>query len=446
MHIVIIGNGIAGISTARHIRKLSDHKITVISAESKYFWSRPALMYAYMGHMKFEHTQPYEPWFWKKNKIELLQKRVDRIDPKEKILHFSDGEDITYDKLVLATGSNPNKFGWPGQDLQRVQGMVSKQDLESMEALSPEIQHAVIIGGGLIGIEMAEMFHSRHIPVTMLVREKSFWDNALPPEESAMVTREIIRTNGIDLRLQTELKEIIGDEEGKAIGVVCKDGEEIRCEFVGLTAGVHPNLSLAKEAEIETARGYLVNEYLETSVTDIYACGDCAELRSPAEDRRGVEAVWYTGKIQGPILAKTLCGEPTVYQQQTWFNSAKFLDIEYQVYGTVFNHIREHESHLYWEHQDGRKSIRLVYHKEEGHILGFNLMGIRYRQDVCHKWIAGKAHIEEVLEHLGAANFDPEFFAQYENELVELYNQQTRKSLRLTMKRGLKNAQKVLRS
>lgn len=444
MHIVIIGNGIAGISTARHIRKNSEHEITVISGETDFFWSRPALMYVYMGHMKFEHTQPYENWFWKKNRIQLRKGYVTQIDPVQKTLYFAEGESMRYDKLVLATGSTANKFGWPGQDLKRVQGMVSKQDLDQMEALSPEIKHAVIIGGGLIGIEMAEMFHSRHIPVTFLVRESSFWNNALPPEESAMINREIERTPGIDLRLETELKEIQGDDRGRAVGVITHTGEHIPCQFVGLTAGVHPNIDLAAGTAIETNRGFLVDEYLQTSVADIYACGDCAELRHPGPDRRGIEAVWYTGKLQGPVLAKTLCGTPTPYRQQTWFNSAKFLDIEYQVYGTVINHVREHEAHIYWEHPSGRKSIRLIYHRETQALLGINLMGIRYRQSVCTHWIESGTAIEEVLVNLGAANFDPEFFAQHEQAVLDMYQAQTGRQLRLKRRRGLRQAKAVL--
>ena len=89
-HIVIIGNGISGVTAARHIRKLSDKKITIVSAETDYFFSRTALMYVYMGHMKFEHTQPYENWFWKKNRIELKKGYVKNIDPNNKVLHFTD--------------------------------------------------------------------------------------------------------------------------------------------------------------------------------------------------------------------------------------------------------------------------------------------------------------------------------------------------------------------
>ncbi|TAE48712.1 MAG: NAD(P)/FAD-dependent oxidoreductase, partial [Bacteroidetes bacterium] len=410
MHIVIIGNGIAGISVARHVRKLSKHEITVISSESAYFWSRTALMYVYMGHMKFEHTQPYETHFWSKNRIQLMQKQVERIDPVGKALYFSDGSVLAYDKLVLATGSRANRYGWPGQDLKGVQGMVSKQDLEALQAHTPRIKQGVIVGGGLIGIELAEMLHSRHIPVTYLVREKSFWANVLPPEESALINAEIRGQQGIDLRLQTELKEILGDEQGYVRAVVTTAGEEIPCQFVGITVGVSPNIDLAKEAGIETGRGFLVNEYLQTNVPDIYATGDCAELRQPIAGRRAIEAVWYTGKLMGPVLAKTLCGNATPFKQSTWFNSAKFIDMEYQVYGQVGNTVREGEKHLYWQHPKEHKAIRLVYEESTGRILGFNVMGIRYREAVCRHWIEKGTHIEEVLENLSSANFDPEFY------------------------------------
>jgi len=131
-HIVIIGNGISGVTAARHIRKLSNKKITVISAESDYFFSRTALMYVYMGHMKFKHTQPYENWFWEKNNICLKKGYVNKVNSSTATIYFENGDFINYDKLIIATGSKPNKFGWPGQDLKGVQGFYSKQDLENI--------------------------------------------------------------------------------------------------------------------------------------------------------------------------------------------------------------------------------------------------------------------------------------------------------------------------
>ena len=136
-HIAIIGNGISGITAARHIRKLSNKRITVISSETDYFFSRTALMYVYMGHMKFKHTQPYEDWFWKKNEITLKKGYVEQVDSAKKTLLFSDGENLKFDKLILATGSKPNKFGWPGQDLKGVVSLYHKQDLEAVETYAP---------------------------------------------------------------------------------------------------------------------------------------------------------------------------------------------------------------------------------------------------------------------------------------------------------------------
>ncbi|MGB4960459.1 MAG: FAD-dependent oxidoreductase [Saprospiraceae bacterium] len=444
MHIIIIGNGIAGSTAARHIRKLSDHKITMISSETQYPFSRTALMYIYMGHMKFEHTKLYEDWFWQKNRIDIVNGHVNHIDTDQNSIQLSDGTVMQFDKLIIATGSKSNKFGWPGQDLHGVQGLYHLQDLESMEAISQHgIDRAIIVGGGLIGIEMAEMLHSRHIPVTMLVREDSFWNVVLPPEESQMINRHIL-ANGIDLRLEEELLEIKG-KDGKASAVVCKNtGEEIHCEFVGLTVGVSPNIGFVKSSDIQTNRGVLVNSTLQTSVPNIFAIGDCAELSSPNDGRRNIEAVWYTGRMMGETVAKTICGKETKYDPGVWFNSAKFFDIEYQVYGDMPAKLPDEIESLYWQHPLENKAIRINFDTQTKAVTGFNLMGVRYRHAVCEKWISDQLHIESVLQNLSLANFDPEFFEQYEGELLKMYQQKTGKSLKSISKRKLSLVEKFL--
>jgi NADPH-dependent 2,4-dienoyl-CoA reductase/sulfur reductase-like enzyme len=444
--IVIIGNGVAGTNAARYIRKLSDNEIVMISDETLKPFSRTALMYVYMGHVRQQDTELYEDWFWEKNRIQRVQARVTNIDTDTKTLSLNNGESIAYDKLIIATGSKSNKFGWKGQDLKGVSGLYHLQDLENIEAHSKGLKRAVIVGGGLIGIELAEMFHSRNISVTFLVREKSFWDNILPKEESTMINRHILEHH-IDLRLESELDEIIGDENGVVKAVRTKTGEIIECGYVGLTVGVSPDLSLVLSKGEETAflnhnRGYLVDEYLTTSNPDVYAIGDCVELRSPQAGRRPIEAIWYTGRMMGQTVAHTICGKPTKYVPRLWFNSAKFLDIEYQVYGEVLAKNPEGVQSLYWEHPNGKKAIRITYSSLLGRsggasIKGFNLMGIRYRHEVCEKWILEGASIEEVLQNLSLANFDPEFFDEYEKELINQYNQLTNSGLVLKSKRNL---------
>ncbi len=436
-HIVIIGNGISGVTAARHIRKNSDKKITLVSAETKYFFSRTALMYVYMGHMKFEHTQPYEDWFWKKNTIDLKEGLVSNINVKGKILEFEDGTSLSYDKLIIATGSKPNKFGWPGQDLEGVMGMYHKQDLEKLEKFAPNnkvCRNAVIVGGGLIGIELAEMLRSRDIPVTFLVRENSFWNGVLPEGESEMINRHI-KEHHIDLRLGVNLKEIKSDESGQAKSVIIAEtGEEILCDVVGLTAGVSPNIDFIKDSSIETGRGVKVNRFLETNIPDIYAIGDCAEQHEAIGQRRPIEAVWYTGRMMGETVAQTICGNKIEYKPGHWFNSAKFLDIEYQTYGWVWAQVKENEARFYWEHKDGKKCININFDKNTHEFLGINNFGIRMRHEFFDKILTEKQSVEHVLEHLADANFDPEFYKKHEAEIVAKFNQENGTNIQLKKK------------
>ncbi len=412
-HIVIIGNGVAGITCARNIRKKSHSKITVISSETDHHFSRTALMYIYMGHMRYHDTKPYEDLFWKKNRISLLNRFVSRVESDKKILHFLNGEVIKYDILVLALGSISNKFGWPGQDLKGVQSLYSYQDLELMEENTKDVKHAVVVGGGLIGVEMVEMLKSRNISVSFLVREKNFWDIVLPTEEAKLIEKHILEHH-VDLRLNTELKEIISDKSGRVESVITSNGDKINCQFVGLTVGVSPNISLVKGTEIATDRGILIDEYFETNIKDVYAIGDCAQFKVSISGRRPIEQVWYTGRMHGETLAHSIATcEKTVYIPGHWFNSAKFFDIEYQTYGNVPAKLSNDMDSFYWEHDTKRICLRLVYHKDTKVFLGLNVFGIRVRHQVIDKWLNEKRSVNYIIENLQEANFDPEFFIKH---------------------------------
>ncbi|MDZ7741645.1 MAG: FAD-dependent oxidoreductase [Bacteroidota bacterium] len=425
-HVLIIGNGIGGITAARHIRKHSGFRISVISDETAHFFSRTALMYIYMGHMKFEHTKPYEDWFWKKNRIELIKGRVEQLDVKNKMLRLSDQKEIRYDILILAIGSRPNMFGWPGQDLHGVSGFYSYQDLERVEQFTKNISKGVIVGGGLIGVELAEMLHSRNIPVSMLVREERYWGNVLPEEEARMIEKEI-RANKIDLRLQTELLEILPDEDGRVKAVKTSTGEIIPCGFVGIATGVHPNIDFLKGSGIETDKGILVDEYLCTNIPDVYAAGDCAQFRHAPPGRKNIEQVWYTGRMQAETLAQTICGNPLKYLPGPWFNSAKFFDVEYQTYGWVHSELRENEEALYWEAGQANKCLKIVFDRKSHEIKGINVFGIRLRHEVCEKWIKSKTRIQEVISSLHIAHFDPEFHKKHYRDIRKEFAKQLNK-------------------
>ncbi|MCA9295465.1 MAG: NAD(P)/FAD-dependent oxidoreductase [Phycisphaerales bacterium] len=423
-HVVIIGNGVAGITAARALRvREPAWAITVISGESAYHYSRPALMYVFMGHMRYQDCKPYEDDLWERENITLVRDWVVAIDAERSTLALHHGAPIAYDKLLIATGSKSNRFGWPGQDLPGVQGLYDLMDLKALYEASETARHATIVGGGLIGIELAEMLHSRNIHVTLLVREKSYWSNILPPGESALVN-EHIREHGMDLRLETELEEILPGRDGRVARVRTKDGTEIDTQIVGLTAGVSPNIDLVRDTAIRTNRGVLVDWSLRTNIENIYAAGDCAEIVREGEERNLLQQVWYTGKMQGETVARAMAGEDVSYDPGIWYNSAKFLDLEYQTYGQVPARAVDGQTQLWWQHRNGKRGVRLVYDTKTKHFLGLNTIGIRYRHRVCESWLREQRDIEFVIANLGTANFDTEFFARDEREMAVSFREQ----------------------
>ncbi|HRI27094.1 MAG TPA: FAD/NAD(P)-binding oxidoreductase [Chitinophagales bacterium] len=409
MHFVIIGNGVAGITAALYLRKLnSECRITVISAESPYFFSRTALMYVYMGHLTFNQTKPYEDHFWQKNRIGLLNDRVTSVNFEQKTLHLQSGNTIGYHKLLLATGSTPNKLQAPGSELAGVQNLYSLHDLELLNQNSRGIHQAVVVGGGLTGAEVAEMLLSRGISVTFLVRENSYMRSVLPPEESGMVANHI-KAHGVQLKLATQLQAILPNEQDRVKAVTTHNGEVISAQLVVVTTGVSPNIAFLKNTGLATDKGILVNQHLQTNIPDVFAAGDCAQFLQPLPDRQAIEQTWYTAQMQGKTAAFNLLGHTKPYLPRLWFNAAKFFDLEYQTFGLVNSLPLPHTTHLYRKHPTQNKCIRLVYHTQSGALLGVNALGVRLRHEVIENWIAQQVTYTYALAHFRQALFDAEF-------------------------------------
>ena len=439
MHLVIIGNGITGVTCALTVRRQQpEAHITLVSGESAHHYSRTALMYVYMGHMRYQDIKPYGDWFWNENRLDLVHATATALNTAEKILTLNNGTTLAYDQLLLATGSESKRFGWPGQHLAGVQGLYGLPDLEAMVRDTHGISRGVVVGGGLIGVELAEMLHTRGIEPVVLVRDARYWSSVLPPEEAQLVDRQF-QENHVTVRYGTELREILGDERGRVRAVVTTNGEEITCQWVGLATGVTPNLTLAKTSTVETDKGILVDEFLRTNVSGVFAAGDCAQHRQPAAGEVPIEQLWYTGRMQGETVAHTICGEATLYRRGIWFNSAKFFNLEYQTYGLAPAEPTAELRSFYWEHTSARVALRIYFEAEAPHaVVGFNALGLRLRQAVCEQWIRELTPLGTVLAHLGAANFDPEFSRQHEKAIVTDFNRQfPAQAVALKQRKGL---------
>jgi len=427
--IVIIGNGVAGSTLALRLAEKGAASITLLSEESSYFFSRTALMYVYMGHLTKEQLEPFSRESWNQYPIQRIKARVLSISPEHQELSFrtSEGKEkqLSYDKLVIATGSKPAFYDWKGLEAKGVLGLYHLNDLEQLEEWAPNATtcpEAVVIGGGLIGIELCEMLLSRKIKTTLIIRESFFWSSHLPESDAQFVEKHI-RSHHLNLIKEDELLEIRADENGRAASIQTKKGKTITCNLVGITTGVRPNIEFLKTSGLELDKGVLVDEYLKTSDSSIYAIGDCAQLRNPLPNRSAIEPVWYTGKLMGEILAQTFSGELISYNPGVWYNSAKFFDLEYQTYGKVSPKTLQPESeqHFHWETDD--KAVTLSYDKTSEVFLGINTFGIRLNHKLVSHWIETAITIQEVIDRLEEAHFDPEFSNRHYKQIKHAFLQ-----------------------
>jgi len=427
--IVIIGNGVAGSTLALQLAEKGNASVTLISDESSYFFSRTALMYVYMGHLTKMQLEPFSRESWDQSPIQRIMARVLSITPEDNELSFQTSEgdvkQLPYDKLVIATGSKPAFYNWKGLEAKGVLGLYHLNDLEKLEKWAPNASacpEAIVIGGGLIGIELSEMLLSRQIKTTLIIRESFFWSSHLPESDAQFVEKHI-RSHHINLIKEDELLEITEDETGRVSSIQTKKGETISCNLVGITTGVRPNIEFLKTSGLELDKGILVDEYLKTSDPSIYAIGDCAQLRNPLSNRSAIEPVWYTGKLMGETLAQTFSGQPAPYKPGIWYNSAKFFDLEYQTYGKVSPKASQlkSEHHFHWE--TAEKAMTFAYDKKSEVFLGINTFGIRLNHRIVSGWIETGIPIQEVIDRLEEAHFDPEFSNRHYKQIKHAFIQ-----------------------
>jgi NAD(P)H-nitrite reductase large subunit len=407
MHLVILGNGAAGATAARFARVAApEARITVVSDEARHPFSRPALMYAYTGQLTLDQMRLYAEDFWPRNGIDLVEGRAAELDTAGRRVALAGSGELDYDRLLIATGSLTAAPGWADAGLAGVQGFVRLQDLDRMERDAAGVSRAVVVGGGLIGVELAEMLRVRGTPVTMIVREETFCAHLLAPEEGRLVEAEI-RRHGVDLQLASDVTALAPDPSGRVAAVETTDGA-IAAQWVGVATGVTPDVALAKAAGLDTSRGILVDRRLRTSAPDVFAAGDCAELRDPPAGRAAIEALWYVAREQGGVAGRNMAGGEIEYAPGVFYNSAKFFDLEWQQYGRIDPAGSPEDDTAYWEDPRGRKALRIQHERGTGAVVGVSAVGIRLRQETCSRWIEEAFPVDRAIERVREMVFDEE--------------------------------------
>jgi len=421
MHYVILGNGVAGMEAALALRARDDGApITLVSAEHDHFFSRPALMYVFAGQTSLRDTEPYDRGLYGRMRFERVSGRVASLDAAGHALVFEDGSRLAYERLLLAVGSRARPAPWPGAEGAGLHYFVTLRDLEALDHEAKKGMRAAVLGGGLIGVEVAEVLHDRGLHVTFVIREGWYFPVALDRNEASLVA-EHLRAQALDVRLGAGVDAVLRRDDGRVRGVRLAGGEEVVADLVVSTIGVVPNtgflagsaLTLAKSGAIET------DEALRTSAPDVWAAGDCANVTWLDGSRRP-EQLWYTARDQGRLAARSMLGDEIAYRRGTWYNSAKFFDLEYTAAGYVPVSVGPEGNPIvpppdlrtWFQRVPGRfESQRIVVKGDR--VVGFNMLGSRWNHEPLLDWIHERRPLAWVLEHLGEAQFDEELSPRF---------------------------------
>ena len=283
MKLVMAGNGMAGVRTLEEVLKLAPdlYDITVFGAEPYANYNRILLSPVLAGEQTIQDIMLNDEGWYREHGITLhLGKKITQIDRVARKVIAEDGTSAEYDRLILATGSQPFILPVPGKELQGVISFRDIHDVDAMIAAAQQHKHAVVIGGGLLGLEAANGLKQRGMEVSVVHLSEYLMDRQLDPTASHLL-RQSLEARGLKFLLGKQTSELLG-RDGRVTAVRFKDGEETPADLVVMAVGIRPNTELAEAAGIHVNRGIVVNDTMQTFDPRIYAVGECVSHRGIA--------------------------------------------------------------------------------------------------------------------------------------------------------------------
>ncbi|MCU0608264.1 MAG: FAD-dependent oxidoreductase [Chitinispirillaceae bacterium] len=306
MNIVIIGNGVAGVTAAETVRAEDPSaEITIITTERELFYSRPRLIEVLAGKSTFEQIIIHKAEWYEKNRINLLAgTTVSTIDPAAKKISDENGRFYSYDKLVIASGASAFVPPVSGADSEGVFTVRTAGDARTISDTARRSRKAVVIGGGLLGIETASSLATHGVSMTLV----EVFDRMLPRQldlEGSIMLQRLLERKGLSFMTGKQTERII--RKNNRLEVALSDGTVLDSDFAVFSAGIRPNISFLGDTAIERKRGIVVDDFMRTSLPDVYACGDVAEHRGV------VYGLWQPSREQGIVCGSHLLGKHREY-------------------------------------------------------------------------------------------------------------------------------------
>lgn len=396
MRVIIVGNGLAGVMAARTLREFSkDVEIDVFALESYHYYPRPNLIEFLAGNIPLERVFAFSKQWYEEQKIQVhLETPVTRIFPESQEVVVEGEKKEGYDSLLLATGSYPFVPPFKGADKKGVFTLRTLDDAYEILEFLKDHRKVVLIGGGLLGLEIARAIKNRGAEVEVV----EFFDRLLSrqlDEEGASLLRTQIENIGIKVRLGVATEEILG--KGSIRGLKFKDGGQTQADMAIIAAGIRSEIRVAQEAGLETDRGIVVDDFLQTSHEGIFAAGDNIEHRGKTW---GIIPASFD---QARVSASNILGERKKYQGTIPSNTLKVMGLYVTSIGLV-NPEEEGFEQLRTERKEESLYKKLVL--RNGTIVGAIWMGTKKGVDEISSLMAQKIDVTQWKDTLLEDDFD----------------------------------------
>lgn len=383
---LIVGNGVAGTTAAENIRKNdAAGKITLVTEEKLPFYYRIRLPDFLCGEVDESGLVAKKKEWYRKNNISLqLSTKITGGSIKDKILTSSSGEKIRFDRLILANGSTPNIPAISGSDKKGVFTLRSIQDAKDIISHSNGCKKAILIGGGLLGLEAGNGLKKMGLEITII----EFFPRLLPRQldsEGAGRLQSILENRGFTFKLDAKTRSIKGNK--KIEGVTLESGDSIAADMVIISAGVSPNLDLAKVLGLDCDRGIKVDKHMQTSQPDVYAAGDIVEFEGKTF------GIWPAAKEQGEIAGINISGGSAAYKGTLLSTILKVVGIDLASAGEI-DEENKYESKIVTSEEIYKKVVI-----DNGKVIGCIMLGDRKNFNRINKAISAG---EDILSELDA--------------------------------------------
>jgi len=314
---VIVGDGIAGSSAAETIREQDpDADVTVLTDEGETLYNRILIKEFAKGKLPEAPISIHEPGWYEERDIGLqMNTYVTEIDPDAHEVHTHSGDTYEYDKLLIATGGTPAQLPVENSDAEGIHHFWTFQDARKIREHAEEAEKGIIVGAGLLGIDLAAVCAAQEIDANYLMRGNRWWRYALS-EEGAEIIHDALEDHGVTPVFDSGVDHFEVDDDGSVEAAIDPNGERFEGDFCGIAIGLDFNTEWLAGSGVETDGGVVVDEYMQTSVDDIYAAGDITQFYDTIINERAQNGAWGSAKEQGATAAKNMVADSDASETQ----------------------------------------------------------------------------------------------------------------------------------